>query len=192
MLLPLLAPLVMAARIEGRINRHPFRIGLAVADQQLLGDPLQVDATDAGRGPGEVFVDDRLVQADRLADLRAAVALDGGDAHLGHGLDDPLDGGLDEIFDACGVVQAGEQPLVDHVVDGLEGHVRINGGHAVAEQHGEVVHLARFARLQDQRHMGAGGGPDQMMMQAGHGQQGRDGGVIIADAPIGKDQDGRA
>ena len=34
--------------------------------------------------PGEVLVDDVLVEADRLEDLGAAVALDGRDAHLRH------------------------------------------------------------------------------------------------------------
>ena len=49
------------------------------------------------RRPGEVAVDDFLVEADRLEDLGAAVALDGGDAHLGHHLEDALVDRLDVI-----------------------------------------------------------------------------------------------
>jgi hypothetical protein len=55
-------------------------------------------------------VDHVLPQAEGLEHLRAAVALDGGDAHLGHDLDDALGGGLDEVLAGGLVVDAGEQP----------------------------------------------------------------------------------
>ena len=132
------------------------------------------------------------MQADRLEDLGAAVALHRGDPHLGHGLDDPLDGGLEEVLHRLFVVDAGEHPLLDHVVDRLKGQVRVDGSDAVAQQHGKVVHLAGLARLQHQGDAGPGGGTDQVVMQAGNGQQGRNGGILLVHPPVGQDQHGRA
>ena len=43
---------------------------------------VQPDAADAADGFGKIFVDERAIQADRLKQLRATVALHGGDAHL--------------------------------------------------------------------------------------------------------------
>ena len=117
---------------------------------QLPGDAVDIGPADARRRPGEIAVDHGVVQADRLEDLGAAVALHGGDAHLGHGLDDPFDGGLDEVLDRLLVVEARQHPLLDHVIQGFEGQVGVDGIDAVAEQHGKVVHLARFARFQHQ------------------------------------------
>ena len=65
----------------------------------LGGDHVQADAADARRRPGEILVDDVLVQADGLEDLGAAVALDRRDAHLGHHLDHALVDRLDVVLD---------------------------------------------------------------------------------------------
>ena len=76
--------------------------------------------------PGEVLVDHVLVEADRLEDLGAAVALDRGDAHLGHHLDDALADRLDVVLDRVLLVDAGQQALAAHVVERLEGEVGID------------------------------------------------------------------
>jgi hypothetical protein len=89
-LLAVAAPLVLAAGGQHVAVGRPLREGRVVAQQDLLRDDVQADAADARRGPGEVVVDHVLPQAERLEDLRAAVALDGRDAHLGHHLDDAL------------------------------------------------------------------------------------------------------
>ena len=44
----------------------------------------------------------------------------------------------------------GQQLPANHVVEGLEGEIRINRAGAVAEQQRHVVHLARFSGLDDQ------------------------------------------
>ena len=129
-------------------------------------------------GPGEVLVDELGVQADGLEDLRAAVALDGGDAHLGDDLDHALDGGLDVILEGRLVVDVRQQALADHVVEGLEGQVGVDGAAAVADEQGEVVDLARFAGFEHEADAGARAGADQVMVQAGDGQQRRDGRVL--------------
>ena len=45
--------------------------------------------------------------------------------------------------------------IFEHVIEGLESQVRIDGPGAVADEQGEVMHLARLAALQDQADLGA-------------------------------------
>ena len=124
--LAVLAPLVMAAGVE-----H-MAVDLAVGKGQLMpglhfpGDDVQADAADARRGAGEVLFNHRRMQADGFENLRAAIALDGRDAHLGSDLDHALDGGLDEILAGVLVLDVGEQTLADHVVERFEGEVGID------------------------------------------------------------------
>ena len=68
--------------------------GAVVLAAAPRGEHVQADAFDARGGAGEVLVDQRLVQADGLEDLRAAVALQGRDAHLRDDLQQALVDGL--------------------------------------------------------------------------------------------------
>jgi len=95
-------------------------------------------------------------------------------------------------LDRLVVIDPRQHPLLNHVVQGLKGQIGVDGGDAVAKQHGKVMHFARLARLQHQRNPGAGGGADQVVMQTGNGQQRRDGGILLIHATVGKDQDGGA
>jgi hypothetical protein len=104
--LPLAAPLILAPLLEGPGPDLAGGIGAGVVRQGLAGDLLQADAADARGGLVEVAGDELLVQADRLEDLGAAVALDRADAHLGHHLDDPLLDRLAVLLDRLGVVDA--------------------------------------------------------------------------------------
>ena len=63
-------------------------------------------------------------------------------------LDDALGGGLDVILAGGLVVDVGQQPLADHVVEGLEGEIGIDRAAAVADEQREVMDLARFAGFQ--------------------------------------------
>ena len=99
----------------------------------------------------EVAIDERLVQADRLEDLRAAVALQRRDPHLRHHLEDALVERLDVVGDRLVALDPRQHPLEDHVVDRLEGDVGIDDAGAVSHQQRHVVHFARVAALDDQR-----------------------------------------
>ena len=55
-----------------------------------------------------------------------------------------------------------------------------------------MMNLARLAGFQDQSDAAARASADEMMMQAGGGQQGREGREFRRDAPVGQDQDVRA
>ena len=106
------------------------------------------------------------MQADRLENLCAAVALDGGDAHLGHRLDDPLDGSLDEIFDRLFVIQIRQHPLQNHVIQRFECQIWVYGVDTVAEQHGKMVNFPWFTRFKNQRNQRTGTAVDQVVVQA--------------------------
>ena len=82
-----------------------------------------------------------------------------------------------------------ELALADHVVERLEGQVGIDGAGAVADQQGEVMHLARLAALEDQADLGARAFADQVMMHAGDRQQRRDRRVVAVDAAVGQDDE---
>jgi hypothetical protein len=81
---------VVAADIEHVAVERVVAIGLRVPDQRLVGDREQIGPFDRRRGAGEVFVDKRAFEPDRVEDLGAAIGLVGRDAHLGHDLEQAL------------------------------------------------------------------------------------------------------
>ena len=111
MIFAVVAPLILAAGVERRPLTCRSRERVVMARQRFLGDDIQADAFDARRRPGEIIVDDLAVEADGFKNLRAAIALDGRDAHLGHRFDDALDRGLDEFLHRLLVVDVLQQPL---------------------------------------------------------------------------------
>ena len=172
-LFAVLAPLIMATDVErldlGR-NRRECRL---VAGQRLARDIFDTHTLDLGRGPGEVAVHHLLVESDGLENLRATITLDGRDTHLGHHLNDALDGAVDIALLGLFVGIAFEHILTDHVVDPLEGHIGIDRLGAITEQQAEVMHLARLTRFERQPDMGAGLQTHQMVMHPGHRHQRR-------------------
>ena len=183
------APLVQAAGGERAHVNGALGIGRPVAQEHLLGDHVEPDAAHAGGRPGEVVVDHVLAEAKRLKHLSAAVALDRGDAHLGHHLHHALGGGLHEVRAGLGVVDAGEVTLTDHVVDRLEGDIRVHRAAAVADQQGEVVHLARLAGLEDQRNPRAQALADEVVVEPGHREQRGDRREVLCHAAVAEDED---
>ena len=161
-----------------------------MAVQRLLGQNLEADAADARRGAGEVAVDQRLLQADGLEDLRAAVGLDRRDPHLGDRLEQALADRLDDQpLGLVGDVDAGDAALGDHRVDGLERDVGVDGAGAVADQRREVMDLARLAGLQDEAGLQARALAHQVVVHGGDGQQRRDRRAAPTDAAVAEDQD---
>ena len=187
-ILAVLAPLVLAAGIEHVAVDLPVRERPLVPEQDFLGDDVDADAVDARGRPGEILVDDVLLQADGLEDLRAPIALDGRDAHLRHHLHDALHGGLEVILAGGLVVDARQQPLAEHVVERLEGEVGIDRAAAVADQQREMMHFARLAGFEHQADAGARAFADQVVMQAGDRQQRRDRRAFLVHAAVGEDE----
>ena len=77
-----------------------------------------------------------------------------------------------------------QQPLADHFLDGGIGQVRVDRHRAVAQQQGEMMHLARLARLDHKTDVRARAFLDQVMVQTAHRQQHRDGRVMLVNAPV--------
>ena len=80
--LAIVPPLVNPSRVEHFVAVVTAGVGAAMALFDFTGDAGEVDALDAGGGRFKVGVDHLAVQTDRFEDLRAAVALDGRDAHF--------------------------------------------------------------------------------------------------------------
>ena len=191
MLLPLPPPGVTAANIEleglGHLVAGP---GVLVAAEHLCGDPVQTDAADPARGAREKLVDERQIEADRLEDLRAAVALLRGDPHLAHHLQQPLRRRLDEVLmELLARVVGADDSLGPHLVERGEGEPGIDSPGPVAGQQGEVVHLACLARLDDEPAARPRPLANEMVVDASRGQQCRHDRHLSGSAAVGEDED---
>jgi hypothetical protein len=140
-------PLILAARLEVAVEVGGDLERVVVAELRLAREHVQADALNARRGPREVALDQIGVEADGLEDLRAPVALERRDPHLGHHLEDALVDGLAVVLDRLVAVDALDDALGGEVAERLVGEVGIHGGGAVAEEEAEVLHLARLPRL---------------------------------------------
>ena len=149
-------------------------------------------AADPRGRAGEVLVDESLREAHGLEDLRALVALHRGDAHLGHDLDDALGDGLLVGLDGLLVRGLGQEARLDHVVDGLEDEVGVDRRDSVADQHREVVDLSGLPGLEDYADPRAGLVADEVVVEAGHREEGGDGDHVLVDAPVREDEDVRS
>ena len=146
---------------------------------------VQADAFDARGRAGEVLLDQRLVQADGFEHLRAAIALQRGDAHLGKSLQQALVDGLDEVVQRF---RLDASPVAPGLVDGFERQVGVHRAGAIADQQGEVHDLARLAGFDDQGHLRAGFLAHQVVVHGGQRQQAGDGGIIRVHAAVGENQ----
>ncbi len=154
----------------------------------FAGDAGEVDALDTRGGPLEIGVDDFAVQTDRFENLRAAVTLDGRDAHLRHRFDDAFDRGFDVLLDGFRDVDAGEILAADDVLDRFEDQIRIDRARAVTGEQSEMVHFARFAGLEDEADLRACAIGHEMVVQPGHGEQRGYSRLLLAGAAVGKDK----
>ena len=136
-----------------------------------VGEARAADARRACRGSTASTTSGR--QADDLEQLRAAVAGDGGDAHLRQDLQQPL-------ADAAAVAAADLERLgrvvpdeagAAHVQQGLVGQPRVHRGRAEADQAGELVRIARGGGFHDQVAAAAQAGVDQVRVHRAGGQQ---------------------
>ena len=154
---------------------------------------VEPDAFDPRRRTGEVSLDEFLVEADGFEDLRAAIALQRGDAHLGEDLQQALVDGLDVVIERLfGSDAVGQLAAQAHVLEGLDGEIGIDGAGSVADEQRIVHDLARLAGFDDERDLGAGLLADQVVVNRGEREQARDGRVVFVDAAIGNDDQGVA
>ena len=133
----------------------------------FLGDHLEIRASEVARSAGEVLVDELTREANGLEGLCTGVRGDRRDAHLRHHLQDALSRGLDVVLDRRALGGHAEVAPTRHLGDRLDGEVGVHGRCAVADEQGHVVHLPRFARLDDK----AGASPGPLRARGGDGPQ---------------------
>ena len=176
--LALAAPLVLAAHLElavgplGRARpRRPWRwrVATSAASTERPMPPMRLAV------PVKYSSIRARVEPDGLEDLGAGVGGHGRDAHLGHDLEHALAGRLDVVAPGLAGRDALEQPLGDHVVDGVERQVRVDRRRAEADEQRHVVHLAGVAGLDDQADLGPGLLAHQVVVHGRGQQQRRDG-----------------
>jgi hypothetical protein len=182
------APGVFAAGVEHARQHRVVAEGRQVHAQRLLGDLEHADAADLAGGAAEVLVDEALLQADGLEELRAAVGHVGAHAHLGHDLRQALADGLDVVVDRLVGLSSPGSDLVQ-VDQRLQRQVGVHGLGAVAGEHREVVHLARAAGLDDQPGGGAQALAHQVVVHGRQRQQRGDRDLVAPHAAVGDDQD---
>ena len=192
--LALAAPLVLAADLEFAMRPlvGPVQVGQRVPGGDVVGDVVEVDAAGRAGQPGEVLVEHLLADADGLEQLGAGVGRQRRDAHLGHHLQHALACRLDVVGLRLVAGDAGDHAAVDHVLDGLERHVRVDRGGAEADQCGHVVHLAGVTRLDDEPDLGAGAVANKMVVHGRDAQQRRDRRHRLVGLAVGQHDDARA
>ena len=179
---------VFAADFERVAQDRRIGEGQAVTLDRLARDLLKSHALDPAIGAGEIFGDEIGFQAHGVENLRTAIGLIGGDAHLGHHLEDALAEGLDI---AVRRLLKGQLPVEfrQHRVNRVEGQVRVDRLGAVAGQGAELMHLMGLAGLDHEADGGAQALADQVMMHGAGGEQRRDRNPVGAGRPVGQDDD---
>ncbi len=179
---------VVAAGIQHSVVQRVLAVCVLVPLHRFAGDLVEAGAFDRAGGTGEALFDERGRQPDGVEDLRAAVGLVGGDAHLGHHLHDALADRLQVVLlHLIGLLAQ----LVLHadLLQRLEREVRVDRLRAVARKHAEMVHLARLAGLHHQARAGAQSAADQVVMHRRSRQQCRHRDARGGNRTIRQDQD---
>ncbi|CAB4891171.1 unannotated protein [freshwater metagenome] len=191
--LPFPTPLVLAARLE--LTVCAFLTVVEVRDAMsrcdVVGDLVEIDTAEVAVEPGEVLVDQFLRQADDLEQLGSGVRRESRDAHLGHHLQHALACGLDVVADGLVEVDAGEGTALDHVLDRLEGHVRIDRCRTESDEQSHVVDLAGVTGFDDQTDLGAGLLTNEMVVHCRGEEQGRNRSELLTGLSVGEHDDPR-
>ena len=183
-----LAALVVLVEIAP-FQRVVGAVGRFVAQGVFPGDFRDADAFDARRRVAEILIDQVLLDTDGFENLRAVVAVDRRNAHLGHDGQDALDGGVHVVVAGLFISHLAQLAFENQFLDGFEGDVGVDGRDAVADERAEVVDFPRFARFEDEADVGADRLVDEVVVQCCRGQEGRNGGHAGVDAPVGQDED---
>ena len=160
-----------------------------VAHLGFLGDFLQADASDRRGDAAEIFLRHLLADADSFEDLRAVVALDGGDPHLAHDAQDAIHRCREVVCERFLRALAVQAVLVREILHRLQCQIRIDRRHAETDQRGEMMDLTRLARLQNDTDIRTHLLTDEIIVQPRRSEKRRDRHVILIDTAVREDQD---
>ena len=154
-----------------------------MAAHAFLGDFRQARTLDCCRGAKEKLVDKHLLQANCVKNLRAAIALIGGNAHLGHHLQQALIYRLDEaLHHFISVNLLGK--LRPHCVQRFKCQIGVDRLRTIAREAGKVMHFTRFAGFHNQTNRCAQSLADQVMVHCCRRQQGWNRDAIRSHHPV--------
>ena len=125
-----------------------------------------------------------------VEDLGAVVTVQRRDTHLRHDLEHPLVDPLDEVLLGGLVIEITlavfEDSLAAQIGQSFESQVRVHCAAAVTEQQGEMMHLARLARFEEQCALRASSLANQVLMHARNRQQRPSRRSAVSDRPLCK------
>ncbi len=187
----LAAPLVLAAHLESLVceRGRVVRVGRLVARGVLVGDHVDADAAEQRGGAGEVLVDELLAESDRLEGLGAGVGADDGDAHLRHDLQHTLAERLDQVLLGLLGRQALDHAAEHETLGGLHREIRVDRARAVADEEGDVVHLAHVTGLDDDADLHARLLTNQVVVHGREHQQRRDRSQVARRVAVAEHQE---
>ncbi len=161
-----------------------------MARHGFFGDFGQADTFDGGGGAEEIFLDEFRRQADGVENLRAAIGLVGGDAHLGHDLEDALTHRLDVAINDFIIRHfLREGAVLVHVEQGIESEVRVDRLRTITGQKAEMVDFARLTGFDDETDRGTQTLTDQVVVHGGCRQKCGDRDAIRAKLAVGQNDD---
>ncbi len=172
-------------------GEHDLLAGVAVGvlREDVLTELGEADPPDRGEGAVEAELDHLAAEAVGLEDLGPPVGVDGGDAHLGHDLEDAVLGGGLEAVQRLRGRQALHETLACPIGDVGQRQPRADEVGAVADQACEVMGFAGLAAVHDDRRPGAQSGTDEPVVHGSGGQQRRDGGPVRTEEAVGDHED---
>ena len=114
-----------------------------VASHCFLSNGAKADAFYSGCRFGEIFIDNRFVDADSFEDLCPTVRGDSRDAHFRHGLNHAVEVGL-EIVVASLIGVDFDVATTDEVANGFECEIRVDYVGTIAKEQSEMLNFTRF------------------------------------------------
>ena len=163
-----------------------LRVEGGAIELRLVGLEIhEMSAGDARDGARQAQANDVLVHAHDFEQLCAAIAGDGGNAHLRHDLEQALVYPLAVVHQRFFRRDLNLAPP-HHLQDGLVGQVGVDGGGAETDQCSDLVSVARSAGLRHDIGVAAQSRFDQGVVHRAHCEQGGYGqGGVFAEAVDG-------
>ena len=154
---------------------------------------IQPHAFNSRRRSGKVLFYELAVQADGFKDLRSAIALQRGNAHLRENFEQALVDGFDVVVQSLIEGNAFRKIAANRqIFHGLNREIGVDGTGAVANEQRVMHHFPRLAGFNNQRDLGAAAFSDQVVVNSREREQAGDGGVVLVHAAVRNNQNGIA